>query len=148
MCKNSWEKFSVTSRRGPPTSRRQNPISLSRRDVRFHVATSFLKLSVTSRSEISRRDVKISSPCHVATCIFMSRRHFNTPLSRRNVYHHVATSNCKALCHVETSFGHVLYHVTTWACLLSVTSRRDPVRRDVALFLAQEWFIFHLHRTP
>ena len=31
--------FSVTSRRGPPTSRRQFYVSLSRRDVDFHVAT-------------------------------------------------------------------------------------------------------------
>ena len=130
MCKNSWEKFSVTSRRGPPTSRRQNPISLSRRDVRFHVATSFLKISVTSRREISRRDVKISSPCHVATCIFMSRRHFNTPLSRRDVYFHVATSNCKALCHVAT------WPLTSRRHLVmsSATSRREISRRDVGMF--------------
>ena len=130
VCKKSWEKFSVTSRRGPPTSRRQNPISLSRRDVRFHVATSLLKLSVTSRREISRRDVKISSPCHVATWIFTSRRHFNTSLSRRDVYFHVATSKYKTL-----------YHVATWPrtsrrhlVMSSATSRRGISRRDVGLF--------------
>ena len=130
MCKISWEKLSVTSRRGPPTSRRQNPISLSRRDVRFHVATSFLKLSVTSRREISRRDVKMSSLCHVATCIFTSRCHFNTPLSRCGVYFHVATSNCKAICHVAT------WPRTSRRRLVmcSVTSRREPERRDVGLF--------------
>ena len=32
--------FSVTSRRGPPTSRRHFCVSLSRRDVDLHVATS------------------------------------------------------------------------------------------------------------
>ena len=55
----SWEKLSVTSRRGPPTSRRQNSISMSRRDVYFHVVTSFF-----------------DPLCHVATCIFTSQRHY------------------------------------------------------------------------
>ena len=84
--------------------------------------------------EFPRRDVKFSSLCHVATWIFTSRRHFNTPLPRRDMYCHVATSNCKALCHVATwnshiatwtshvatsllhvatSFGHLLCHVAT-----------------------------------
>ena len=103
--------------------------------------------------EIPRRDVKISSLCHVATWISQ-----------------VATSNCKALCHVvtwnshvatwnshvatsllhvATSFGHLLCHVATLPrtsrrhlIMLSATSRRHPARRDVALFLAQEGFIF------
>ena len=70
--------------------------------------------------EIPRRDVKISSPCHVAT--------WNS---------HVATS----LLHVATSFGHLLCHVATWPRtsrrhldMFSVTSRREPERRDVGLF--------------
>ena len=57
--------------------------------------------------------------------------------------------------HVATSFGHVLCHVATLPrtsrrrqVKLSVTSRHDPARRDVTLFLAQKCFIFHLHRTP
>ena len=115
--KSSWLTLSVTSRRGFFTSRRQNCISLPRRDVNFEALY------------------------HVATWIF----HVATWNS------HVATS----LLHVATSFGHLLCHVATWdfniatwACLLSVTSRREPARRDVTLFLAQEWFIFHLHRTP
>ena len=142
MYESSWETFSVTSQRGAPTSRRQIVIPLPRRDVDF-----------------PRRDVILT-----------------LPLSRRDVYCHVATSNCKALCHaatwnshvatwnshvatslshVATSFGHALCHVATLPRTsrrrqfkLSVTSRRDPARRDVTLFLAQEWFIFHLHRTP
>ena len=98
---------------------------------------------------------------HVATSNFhpsaTSRRHFNTPLPRRDVYSHVATSNCKALCHVATwnshvatwtshvatsllhvatSFGHVLCHVATW----DFTSRRGLVcplsRCDVAPHVA------------
>ena len=39
-----------------------------------------------------------------------SRRHFNTPLSRRDLYYYVATSNSKALCHVATWNSHVV----TW----------------------------------
>ena len=104
MYKRSWVTLSVTSRREILTSRRQ-----------------FLKLSVTSRREISRRDVQISSLCHVATWIFTSRRHFNTSLSRRDVYFHVATSKYKTLC-----------HVATWPR----TSRRGPARRDVAPHVA------------
>ena len=89
-----------------------------------------------------------------------SRRHFNTSLSRRDVYCYVATSNSKALCHVATwnshvatwnshvatsfshiatSFGQALCHVATLPrtsrrhlVLLSATSRRCPARRDVA----------------
>ena len=82
-----------------------------------------------------------------------SQRHFNTPLSRRDLYCYVATSNSKALCHVATwnshvatSFSHVatpfgqaLCHVATLPrtsrrhlVLLSATSRRCPARRDVA----------------
>ena len=115
------------------------------RDTLCHVATSKLHLSATSRRGFS-----------------MSRRHFNTPLSRRDVYCHVATSNFKALCHVATwishvatwishvatsllhvatSFGHLLCHVATWPrtsrrllVMFSVTSRRELERHDVGLF--------------
>ena len=67
--------FSVMSRRGLPTSRRQFYMSLSHRDVDLHVATlvltslfhiatlpitslrQFLQVSVTSRRHPARRDV-------------------------------------------------------------------------------------------
>ena len=139
-----WETLSVTSRRGAPTSRRQNFISLPRRDVDFprrdvilallchvvtwisHVATLFAHLSVTSRREFTRRDVI-----------------FDPSLPRRDVDLHVATSIGTALC-----------HVATWPrtsrrrfVMCSVTSRRHPARRDVTLFLAQEWFILTIHLT-
>ena len=102
-----------------------------------HVATSNCHPSATSRRGFSK-----------------SRRHFNTPLPRHDVYCHVATSNCKALCHVATwnshvatwtshvatsllhvatSFGHLLCHVATslltsqrHLVMLSATSRRCP----------------------
>ena len=124
-----------------------------------HVATSNSHPSATSRRGFST-----------------SRHHFNTPLPCRDGTVHVATSNCKALCHVATwnshvatwishvatsllhvatSFGHLLCHVATLPrtsrrrqVKLSVTSRRDPARRDVTLFLAQKWLIFHFHRPP
>ena len=102
--------LSVTSRREILTSRRQISKPLSRRDVRFHVATSFYYSSVTSRREI-----------------LTSRRQKVTSLSRRDVGFHVATS-----------FGHPLCHVATWyltsrrhIVLLSATSRRGLSRRDV-----------------
>ena len=89
--------FSVTSRRGLPTSRRQFYIPLSRRDVDFprrdinfhflchvatwtsHVATSLLQVSVTSRRSPSRRDVSFYQS--------LSRRDvsFYQSLSRRDV---------------------------------------------------------------
>ena len=61
--------FSVTSRRGPPTSRRQFHMSLSRRDVDLHVVTCIFTLSATSRHGFQRRDVKLTPLCHVATWI-------------------------------------------------------------------------------
>ena len=68
-----------------------------------HVATSFLILSATSRHQI------------------------NTPLSRRDVYFHVATSICKPLCHVATC----IFMSQREFAQASVTSRRHPARRDV-----------------
>ena len=107
--------------------------SLSRRDVRFHVATSKFHLSATSRRGFLHRDVILTPFCHVATCIFTSRRQKVTPfVTLRRVF----------------SRRDVTPHVAMWAYLLSVTSRREPACRDVDLFLAQEWFIFHLQRTP
>ena len=119
----SWETLSVTSRRGPPTSRRQNYTSLPRRDVDLHVATSKSHLSVTSRPGISRRDVNVEALCHVATWDVTSRRHFLMPLSRRDVGCHVATWDKSTLCHIATSLIGALCHVATWPR----TSRRDPV---------------------
>ena len=98
----------------------------------------FMKSSICSNFSLScrdvdfpRHDVNLTPPCHVATCIFMSRRQFNTPLSRRdvNLYtplsrrdvsFHVATWICTSLCHVATSsstsqrhFKSTLCHVAT-----------------------------------
>ena len=108
--KQSWVPFSVTSRRGVLTSRRQFSIPLPRRDVNRHVAMSKFEASVTSRREI-----------------LTSRRQNVTPLSRRDVRFHVATS-----------FGHSLCHVATWSLtsrrhlvMPSATSRRGISRRDV-----------------
>ena len=89
LSKISWETLSVTSRRGAPTSRHQNYISLPRRDVDLHVATSFLTPLCHVATSIG------TGPCHVATWIYTSRRRL-------------------VMC--------------------SVTSRRDPERRDVILF--------------
>ena len=113
--------FSVTSRRGLPTSRRQFHIPLSRHDVDFprrdvnftylchvatwtsHAATSIFTFSVTSRSGLAT-----------------SRRHFYKSLSRRDVPHHVAKSVFTSLCHVATSPRTSLRHLV----ICSLTSRR------------------------
>ena len=92
----SWETLSVTSRRGAPTSRRQNYISLPRRDVDLHVTTLNLHLSATLRRGFTRRDI-ICDPS----------------LPRRDVDVHVATSIGTGPCHVATSFCHGLCHVAT-----------------------------------
>ena len=126
---------------------------------------SWVTLSVTSRREISRRDVQRSPLCHVATWIFTSQRQFLKPsvtsrreISRRDVILiflcHVATCiltsrrhNISSLSlrdvapHVTTSFGHALYHVATW----DFTSRRGLIcslsRRDVTPHVATwHWF--------
>ena len=127
MCSNF---FSVTSRRGSPTSRRQINTPLSRRDVYFHVATSIY-----------------TSLCHVAMCIFTSRREFvqASITSRRRPARHDVLFTC--LCHVATWDSNVATWIKSTLChvatlpptsrrrlvKLSVTSRRDPARRDVAL---------------
>ena len=66
--------------------------------------------------ELPRRDVKITSLCHVATWNYTSRRQIYISLSRRNVDLHVATSFLTPLC-----------HVATWM----YTSRRGCTGRDV-----------------
>ena len=87
--------------------------SLSRRDV-----------------ELPRRDVKITSLCHVATWIYTSRRQIYISLPRRDVDVHVATSIGTGPCHVATW----IYTSRRRLVMCSVTSRRDPERRDVVLF--------------
>ena len=131
VSKLSWETLSVTSRREDPTSRcqklhlsvtlrREFPMprrhfstTLSRRDVRFHVVTSFAHLSVTSRRGFTRRDVI-----------------FDPSLPRRDVDLHVATSIGTALCHVATRPRTSRRQLV----ICSVTSRREPECRDVGLF--------------
>ena len=145
VSKISWETLSVTSRRGAPTSRHQNYISLPRRDVDLHVATWIY----TSRHQIyislSRRDVDLhvatsflTPLCHVATWMYTSQRQLVqvSVTARRDVVWSCALSR-----------RDVTPNVATWSCLLSVTSRSHPARRDVTLFLAQEWFILALHLT-
>ena len=126
LSKISWETLSVTSRRGAPTSRRQIYISLPRREVDLHVATSF-----------------VTPLCHVATWMYTSRRQLvQVPVtSRRGFTRRDVVWSC------ALSRRDVTPNVATWSCLLSVTSRRHPARRDVALFLAQERFILALHLT-
>ena len=97
------------------TSRRQFYMLLSRRDV-----------------DLPRRDVNFNLLCHVATCIFTSRRVF----SRRDVNLYKPLSRRDVAPHVATSFNHILFHVMT----LSRTSRRwlsySLSRRDVAPHVA------------
>ena len=153
--------FSATSRRGPPTSRRQNHMLLSRRDVYFHVATciftsrrqlvhasvtsrrQLVHASVTSRSGFTRRDVKFISLCHVATWnshVATSLLHFSVTsrrrFTRRDVDWYKSLSRRDVAPNVATSFGHVLCHVAT----LTQTSRRWLVyslpRHDVTPHVA------------
>ena len=126
LSKISWETLSVTSRH-------QIYISLPRRDVDLHVATSFF-----------------TPLCHVATWMYTSRRQLvQVPVtSRRGFTRRDVVWSC------ALSRRDVTPNVATWSCLLSVTSRRHPARRDVALFLAKNgsfWpFISHTltHRNP
>ena len=118
--KQSWVTFSVTSRRGVLTSRRQFSIPLPRRDVKYHVATSNFEAYVTSRREISRRDVILLFLCHVATSkcnLSVTSRH---RISRRDVIWSPSLSRRDVVPHVATSIGHALCHVATW----DFTSRR------------------------
>ena len=119
---------SVTSRRGPPTSRRH-----------------FLTLSATSRRGLTRRDVKITCLCHVATWTshvatsffdplchvatwtHTSRRQNYMPLSRRDVDFPRRDFNFTPLCYVTTW----IYTSRRELVQVSVTSPRGPERRDV-----------------
>ena len=78
----------ATSRRGPPTSRRQ-----------------ILTLSVTSRRGFTRRDVKFICLCHVATW----NSHVATSLL------HVATWIGTGLCHVATWTRTSRRHLVTYS---------------------------------
>ena len=121
---NMLEFFSVTSRRGLSTSRRQINTSLSRHDVNLYTPLSRRGVSFHVATWIC------TSLCHVATSSSTSRRHFNMTLSRHDVASNVATWIKSTLCHVAK------LPATSRRCLvkLSVTSRRDPARRDVTLF--------------
>ena len=87
--------------------------SLLRCDVDLHVATSNLHLSATSRRGFTRRDVI-----------------FDPSLPRCDVDVHVATAIGTGPCHVATW----IYTSRRRLVMCSVTSRRDPERRDVVLF--------------
>ena len=80
--------------------------------MRFHVTTSLAHLSATSRRGFTRRDVKISSLCHVAAWPRTSRRRLVmcSVTSRREPERRDV--GLFALCDVATS---------------PRTSRRDPV---------------------
>ena len=110
--------LSVTSRRGFQTSRRQFSYSLSRRDV-----------------DLQRRDVNFNDPLERRD---VSNQHrdvdFNEPLERRDVGNQRRDVFNPTLSNVAT------LPRTSRRRLVprSVTSRRCPERRDVALFLGQE----------
>ena len=104
---------SVKSRRGIPTSR-------------CHLLT----LSATSRRGLTRRDVKSTCRCHVATWnshVATSLLHFSVTSRRRFTRRDVDWYKSLSRRDVDPL-------VATLACLLSVTSRHHPARRDVALF--------------
>ena len=113
----------------------------------------FMKSSICSNFSLSRhdvdlphRDVKLTPLCHVATCIFTSRRQFvqasvtsRRVFSRRDVNLHKPLSRSEVIPHVATSFLHV--SVTSRRGIptsrrelnpLSIMSRRCLQRRDVA----------------
>ena len=112
MCTNLSliHSFSVTSRRGPPTSRRHFTCLCHVATWTSHVATSILHASVTSRRGPST-----------------SRRQFCMSLSRRDVYLPRRDVNFYPLCHVATW----IYTSRRQFLQASVTSRRCPSRRDV-----------------
>ena len=136
MC-TTCHSFSVTSRRGLPTSRRQFYMSLSRRDVDF-----------------PRHDVNFYPLCHVATSVFTSLFHIVTlPItsrrqflqvsvtsrrcpSRRDVSFYKSLSRRDVTPHVATSLSYMLSNVAT----LTRTSRRwlhySLSRRDVTPHVA------------
>ena len=115
MCTNLVliHRFSVTSRRGLPTSRRQLYMPLSRRDV------DLTRRNVNFYISLPRRDV---DP-HVATSIFTFSATSRRGFTRRNVNFYKPLSRCD-----------VAHHVATLVATLSVTSRRHPARRDVKFY--------------
>ena len=78
--------FSVTSRRGPPTSRRQ-----------------FLHASAKSRRGSTRRDVNFYLLCHVATWIYTSQREFLQASVTSRRFPSRRDVGCHPLCDVATS---------------------------------------------
>ena len=121
----TWSSHVATSNFHPSATSRRG---FSRRDVKFsslcHVATSNFHPSATSRRGFSRRDVILTLLCHVATCTVTSRRQIVrlSVTSRRGIL----TSRrelLKSRRHFYTSRRHLVTY--------SVTSRREPSRRDV-----------------
>ena len=95
---------------------------------------SWVTLSVTLRREISRRDVKRSPLCHVATWITTSRR--GSP--RRDVsFFEASVTSRREISRRDVIFI-FLCHIATWdftsrrhLVMLSVTSRHETSRHDV-----------------
>ena len=107
------------------------------------VCQKFLGRPSLSRRDVKlpRRDVKITSLCHVATWIYTSRRQIYIALPRRDVIFDPSLPRRDVDVNVTTSIGTGPCHVATWIytsrrrlVMCSVTSRRDPKRRDVVLF--------------
>ena len=117
LYKRSWVTLSVTSRR-----------EISRRDVKktplCHVATWITTSRRQFLKHLSRRDVKFSSLCHVATWFFTSRRQIVrlSVTSRRGIL-----TSRRGLLTSRRHFYTSRRHLVTY----SVTSRREPPRRDV-----------------
>ena len=87
--------FSVTSRRGLPTSRRQFNMSLSHRDVDFPRRDISFYKSLSGRDVTPHVATSLSYLLsHVATSTRTSRRWLHYSLSRRDVTPHVATWPC------------------------------------------------------
>ena len=89
-----------------------------------HVATSNCHPSATSRRGFSRRDVILTHLCHVATCTVTLRRQIVrlSVTSRRGIL-----TSRRGLLTSRRHFYTSRRHLVTY----SVTSRREPSRRDV-----------------
>ena len=152
MC-TTCHSFSVTLRRGLPTSRRQFYMSLSRRDVDF-----------------PRRDVNFYPLCHVATSVFTSLCHIATlPItsrrqflqvsvtsrrcpSRRDVSFYKSLSRRDVTPHVATSLSYMLSNVATLTrtsrCWLHYSLSRRDVTPHVATLTRTSrcWLHYSLSR--
>ena len=117
----TWSSHVATSNFHPSATSRRG---FSRRDVDFHVATSNFHPSATSRRGFSRRDVILTLLCHVATCTLTSRRQIVrlSVTSRRGIL-----TSRRGLLTSRRHFYTSRRHLVTY----SVTSRREPSRRDV-----------------